>query len=389
VDVLDHVQVSSWERMLLRTLRTSVLHTSVLHTSVHAWQGCVAHVATPPLFPFVHTENTCVYTCVRVCGRFNQAVSTLIQTCPNLIILATARNGLCEKIVSTNQPSPILQRVSSRHFCQEKTITIPRLSNYHAAQLLCARSTREFDKREMYGGLYFGDDGGGEDVLSALGESSIVKALHGHPELIEEIGGALGDLNLVADEARILQQVVPKAKSKVRCMAVWRSACGSVGVGYGKMADVGYWIARDFDEVRKGRHSGGTPRRLSVKCFEMLTKRFVMTGKHAGYIEEAIFFSALWTWWNGCVSAVNRCGVLWDRMLGGAAGETGGEGGDAEIDRMRRMSMGSGNPGGVAEDVESFYLQSQPEEYCVHGFVEREEAATLLNRSPAGTFLIR
>jgi hypothetical protein len=35
--------------------------------------------------------------------RFNQAVSSLIQTCPNLIILATARNGLMEKIVSTPQ----------------------------------------------------------------------------------------------------------------------------------------------------------------------------------------------------------------------------------------------------------------------------------------------
>lgn len=130
--------------------------------------------------------------------------------------------------------------MSSRFFCQEKTIPIPRLSHYHAAKLLCARCTRDFDTRELYGGLFFGDEVDSADVLTAFSESSIVKSLHGHPELIEEIGGALEDLNLVADEARILHTVIPKAKSKVRCMAVWRSACGSVGVGWGKWSDVGY-----------------------------------------------------------------------------------------------------------------------------------------------------
>ena len=46
-------------------------------------------------------------------------------------------------------------------------------------------------------------------------------------------------------------------------MATWKSACGKIGVEWGKWSDVGYWLARDYDEVRS-KMGGGAGKEDSV-----------------------------------------------------------------------------------------------------------------------------
>ncbi|GMH61711.1 hypothetical protein TrST_g13005 [Triparma strigata] len=308
--------------------------------------------------------------------RFGNAVANLVKICPLLVVVATGRNGLFEKLVDVGEGwgGPNSQRISQRCYCQETVIRIPPLSNYHAATLLTHRCPRNFDASEMYGGLFVDFDEG--NALQALSENSIVKAIGGLPETIEEVAAQLVDLNLVADSNKILNLVIPKAKSRGRCMAAWKSACGKIGIEWGKWSDVGYWLARDFDEVRLLRGRKGK-RRLSVKCLEIMSAKFAIHGSSNGYIEESKFFGELWTWWGGIVGAVARCGDLWDVVLRlpDAAGT------------IRRPSGLSHNPYGGND--ENFYLQAVPDEYAIMGFVERDEALRLLGGKKVGTFLIR
>ena len=94
--------------------------------------------------------------------RFGNAVANLVKICPLLVVVATGRNGLFEKLVDVGEGwgGPNSQRISQRCYCQETVIRIPPLSNYHAATLLTHRCPRNFDASEMYGGLFVDFDEG-------------------------------------------------------------------------------------------------------------------------------------------------------------------------------------------------------------------------------------
>ena len=215
---------------------------------------------------------------------FNSAIAELLQNFPNLIILATARSGLFETINPVVRSREVSPQVSSRALnkrrlsagkvssCAEIIIPILRLSLYDSAQFFCICCPRELQMTEMHGGLFLDDEKEYVDPLEAFGESSIVKAFNGLPSVIEEVAMEVQKKNLIVDEDNILNVVIPEANSTVRCNGVWKSACGKIGVKWGKWSDIGYWLMRDFDEVMADIGGvGRVRRRLSVKCLDMMS----------------------------------------------------------------------------------------------------------------------
>ena len=112
--------------------------------------------------------------------RFGNAVAALVRSCPKLVILATARNGL---FVHTSS-SPLSSRTEHRSSCMETTIPIPPFSNYHSALLLCSRCPRPLTMSEMYGGIYQSASESGSSPLHALSNQQIVLDLGGVPAVI-------------------------------------------------------------------------------------------------------------------------------------------------------------------------------------------------------------
>ncbi|GMI47089.1 hypothetical protein TrCOL_g7155 [Triparma columacea] len=274
----------------------------------------------------------------------------------DLTILCTARDSLFSKVEGGGN------RKDERGSLGEAVVNVQPMDRYNAAKMLVARTEREFQKRELHGGIFVSEDMDGLDPVSALGESNIISALSGIPSVISEVAGALDNLNLVTDEGKIVNIVIPKAKSGNRCRGVWKSAVGRVGVGWGKWKDVSDWLAKDF------RETVGGPRGMTEKCLEFVGGKFAVMKKEGRIVEEEVFFGRLWTWWRGAVAAAGRCGGLWGKKVG-------------------ISSVDSAVYGG--EGAEGFYAQAGTSRWAVGGFLGREEAERLLSGCPAGTFVIR
>lgn len=170
-------------------------------------------------------------------------------------------------------------RKDERGSLGEAVVNVQPMDKYNAAKMLVARTEREFQKRELHGGIFVSEDMDGLDPVSALGESNIISALSGIPSVISEVAGALDNMNLVTDEGKIVNIVIPKAKSGNRCRGVWKSAVGRVEVGWGKWKDVSDWLAKDF------RETVGGPRGMTEKCLEFVGGKFAVMKKEGRIVE--------------------------------------------------------------------------------------------------------
>ena len=235
---------------------------------------------------------------------FSQWTAEVLQKHPELVILCTAREALFKKLEMDKN------RKDSRMGLGESVVHVHPLDKYSSAKMLISRSGRDFQKRELHGGIFVTSDMEGLDEVEALGEGSIVEGMCGVPGVVVEVADALDNLNLVSDEGKILNVVIPKAKSGNRCRGVWTSAVGKVGGGWGKWKDVGEWLARDFVETVGGG------RGVSDKCLDMVGTKFAIVRNEGRIVEEEVFFARLWTWWRGAVVASGRCGVWWERKVG-------------------------------------------------------------------------
>ena len=107
----------------------------------------------------------------------------------------------------------------------------------------------------------------------------------------------------MADSQKILREAVPEEKRRARCAAVWKSAVGGAEVEWGKWEDVGYWLARDYDEERILR---GGRRKVNVEGLDLIERKFAVRGGTKGYVRESDFGGPLWSWWCGVLAAVAR-----------------------------------------------------------------------------------
>lgn len=378
--------------------------------------------------------------------RLDLALSEILRSNPLLIIFATSRYGVLSYNNSSSNngggastSSTTLGHSSSfsaSNWATHRSIDrrsllhnevlfqIPSITNIKSAHLLCKACPREFYKRELYGGLLVGNttgsyqnqsassdgkdsafssntDGGGIDLMKVFSSSNIISSLHGHLSTIIEVGGLLGSvtssdnhtLDLVDDEDRILRNLIPKAKSKVRCCAIWRKVspqfqqtteeynlAAAMGYSDALWSDVAHWLGWDFDEFKghgnnvKGRglaESGGVL--YLGKKFGVLPQRadpHDMNSFNLLRITESKFFSDFWTYWSGLLSVLLRVGPLWD----------------ARVDDVGNLGQNQ-----QLQNTETFYVQSAPLQPIIHGFISREEATYMLSNDhcPVGTFVIR
>ena len=135
-----------------------------------------------------------------------------------------------------------------QNYYTELITTVPRLSKYNSAKLLCDRSTRKFVLAEMYGGIYFANDVGDVDAMRSFGENSIVNSLDGNPELIEGVAEIVQDKNLLEYEEKLCWEIIPELKDALRGKHLWKYACGLGSAG--KWSDIAFWLSKFF-------HTGG------------------------------------------------------------------------------------------------------------------------------------
>ena len=186
-----------------------------------------------------------------------EEVENLAIYCRKLTIVVTARVPLSEGVrrgggveggsEARRAPAnvPVLTRNRSSNQCYgEIVMEIPRLNNYDCAQLLNLKSPRKFSLPELYGGLYVANSAGKIDAMQSFSDSQVVRNLNGNPQLVEAVVGMLP--NLLEFENKILNEIIPETKQKLRKENLWHASCGPFD--HGKLGDVGFWFKKMVGE---------------------------------------------------------------------------------------------------------------------------------------------
>ena len=242
-----------------------------------------------------------------------EEIGKLAQYCVKLTIIVTSIFPLMDNhsadegdfMGRLGAPALVRNR-SSNHCYAETVIKIPKLSNYNTAELLCLRANRKLSMAEMYGGLYVANSCGKIDALQSLGESDIIAALGGNPQVVENLSTKLP--NLLEFENKILNSIVPEVKMNLLNRNIWRLSCGSQN--FGKFGDVAFWFRKLVTVVK-----------LTDNEMKFLATTFA-EGKALANFKDILVreadYAKLWDFWSGCVEAIERIGVkVWKKFVRG------------------------------------------------------------------------